>query len=51
MCQFSDDSSDGGDIRLDRQIVPVKNTFRYLRSILQSDGGTKKNISHRIRAG
>jgi hypothetical protein len=48
-CQFSGDSPDGGDVRLDGQVVPVNDTFRYLRSMLQSDGGIEEDISHRIR--
>jgi hypothetical protein len=48
-CQFSGDSSDGGDVRLDRQ-VPVNDIFWYLGSMLQSDRGIEEDISHKIRA-
>jgi hypothetical protein len=47
--QFSGDNSDGGDVKLDEQIVLVKDTFRYLRSILQSDGGIEEDVSHWMR--
>jgi hypothetical protein len=46
-CQFSGDMLDDGDVSLDRQIVPMKDTFRYLKSMLWSD----EDVSHRIRAG
>jgi hypothetical protein len=36
---------------LDGQVVPMNDIFRYLGSMLQSDGGIDEDISHRIRAG
>jgi len=36
---------------LEGQVVPRKGTFRYLGSMLQSDGDINEDISHRIRAG
>jgi hypothetical protein len=50
-CLFSDYSLNGGDIRLDGQVVPIKDTFQYLGLTLQSDGGINEDISHRLRAG
>jgi hypothetical protein len=44
-------NSDERNVRLDGQVVPVKDAFRYLGSILQSDGGIEKDINHRIRVG
>jgi hypothetical protein len=38
-CQFNGDSSDDGDVSLNGQVVPMNNTFWYLRSMLQSDEG------------
>jgi hypothetical protein len=29
-CQFSGDNSDDGDVSLDKQVVPMNDTFRYL---------------------
>jgi hypothetical protein len=49
--QFSGDNSDDGDVSLDGQVVLMNDTFRYLGSMLQSDGGIDKDISHKIRAG
>jgi hypothetical protein len=31
------------------QVVPKKNTFRYLGSMLQRDGGIDEDVSHRIK--
>jgi hypothetical protein len=39
------------DVRLDGQVVPKKDTFRYLGSMLQKDGDIDKDLSHRIKAG
>jgi hypothetical protein len=32
-------------------VVPKKDIFRYLRSILQKDGDIDEDLSHRIKAG
>ena len=37
-CEFSGVRSDDGDVTLAGQVVPGKDTFRYLGSMLQSDG-------------
>jgi hypothetical protein len=50
-CQFSGDNSEEGNISLDGQVVHMNNTFRYLRSMLQSDRVIDEDVSHRIRAG
>jgi hypothetical protein len=50
MCQFSGENSDDGDVSLDGQVVSMNDTFRYLRSILQSEKEIDENVSHRIRA-
>jgi hypothetical protein len=42
---------DGGDARRDGQVVPKKDTFFYLGSILQKDGDIDKDVSHRIKVG
>jgi hypothetical protein len=36
-CQFNGENSDDRDVSLDRRIVPMNDTFRYLGSILQSE--------------
>jgi hypothetical protein len=50
-CQFSGENSDDRDVSLDGRVVPMNDTFRYLESILQSEGEIDENVSHRIRAG
>ena len=40
-----------GDVSLEGQVVPKKDTFRYLRSMLQRDGDIDADVSHRIKAG
>ena len=42
-CEFSGIRSD--------LVVPMKDTFRYLGLMLQSDGEINEDVSHRIRAG
>ena len=34
MCQFSGANSDDGDVSLDGRVVPMNDTFRYLKSML-----------------
>jgi hypothetical protein len=50
-CQFSGDNLDDGDVSLDGQVIPMNDTFRYLRSMLQNNWWIDENVSHRIRAG
>ncbi|EMS50750.1 Thiosulfate sulfurtransferase [Triticum urartu] len=38
-------------VSLDGQVVPRKDTFRYLGSMLQEDGGIDEDVNHRIKAG
>jgi hypothetical protein len=33
-CDFSTTTQDEGDVRLDSQVVPKKDTFRYLKLML-----------------
>jgi hypothetical protein len=40
-----------GDVRLDGQVVPKKDTFHYLGSMLQKNGDIDKDVSHRIKVG
>ena len=40
-----------GDVSLKGQVVPKKNTFQYLGSMLQRDGDIDADVSHRIKAG
>ena len=49
-CEFSGAQSEDGDIYLDGQVVPRKNTFRYVGSMLQNDDEIDEDVSHRVRA-
>jgi hypothetical protein len=49
-CDFSATTQEG-DVRLDGQVVPRKDTFRYLGSMLQKDGNIHEDVSHRFKAG
>jgi hypothetical protein len=50
-CDFSATTQEEGDVRLDGQMVPKRDTFRYLGSMLQKDGDIDENLSHRIKVG
>jgi hypothetical protein len=45
-CQLSGDNLDS----LDGQIVSMNDTFRYLRSMLQSNEEINEDVSYKIRA-
>jgi hypothetical protein len=49
-CDFSATKQVEGDVRLDGQVVPKKDIFRYLGSMLQKDGNIDEDLSHRIKA-
>ena len=38
------------EVSLDGQVVPQKDTFRYLGSMLQKDGDNNEDVNHRIKA-
>jgi hypothetical protein len=50
-CDFSAMGYEDGDVSLDGQVVPKKDTFRYLGSILQKEGDIDEDASHRIKVG
>jgi hypothetical protein len=50
-CDFSATTQEEGDVRLDGQVVPKKDTFHYLGSVLQKNGDIDEDVSHRIKAG
>ena len=45
------DATHEKEVSLDGQVVPEKDTFRYLGSMLQKDGDIDEDVSHRIKAG
>jgi hypothetical protein len=49
-CDFSATTQEEGDVRLDGQMVPKKNIFRYLGSMLRKNGDIDEDVSHRIKA-
>jgi hypothetical protein len=50
-CDFSATTQEEGDVRLDGQLVPKKDTIRYLGSMLQKNGDIDEDVSHRIKTG
>ena len=50
MCGFSTTRCEE-EVSVDGQVVPQKDTFRYLGSMLQEDGGIDEDVNHRIKAG
>jgi hypothetical protein len=48
-CDFSATTQEEGDVRLDDQVVPKKDTFRYLGSMLQKNENIDEDVSHRIK--
>jgi hypothetical protein len=50
-CDFSATTQEEGDVRLDGQVVPKKDTFHYLGSMFQKDEDIDEDASHRIKPG
>jgi hypothetical protein len=50
-CDFGTTISEDWDVSLGGQVVPKKDTFRYLGSMLQRDSDIDEDVSHRIKAG
>ena len=51
MYNFSATRHVGGDVSLDGYVVAQKDTFRYLGSVLQKNGGIDEDVRYRISAG
>jgi hypothetical protein len=49
-CDFSATTHEE-DVKLNGQVVPKKDIFRYLGSMLQKNGDIDEDVSHRIIAG
>ena len=49
-CDFGTTTREEEDISLEGQVVPRKDTFRYLVSMLQRDGDIDEDVSHRIQS-
>jgi mannitol/fructose-specific phosphotransferase system IIA component (Ntr-type) len=50
-CDFSATTQEERYVRLDDQVVPKKDVFRYLGSMLQKNGDIDEDVNHRIKAG
>jgi hypothetical protein len=48
-CDFSAITQEEGNVRLDDQVVPKKDTFHYLRSMLQKDDDIDEDVSYRMK--
>ena len=49
-CDFGGVVLEEGDVSLEGQVVPKKDTFRHLGLMLQRDGDIDVDVSHRIKA-
>ena len=50
-CNFGGAAQEEGDVSLEGQVVPKKDTYCYLGSMLQRGGDIDADVSHRIKAG
>nr|XP_033512282.1 uncharacterized protein LOC108945319 [Nicotiana tomentosiformis] len=51
-CKFSDVSGEVDvEVRLDSQVIPKRESFKYLGSIIQRDGEIDEDVTHRIGMG
>jgi hypothetical protein len=50
-CGFSTTTREEEEVSLDGQVVPRKDTFRCLGSMLKKDGDIDEDVNHRIKAG
>ena len=51
-CNFSgDEKHDGPDVTIGKDIVASTTKFKYLRSIMQSDGEIDGDVTNRIQTG
>jgi hypothetical protein len=50
-CFFNGRSNDGTELRIGADSIPKKEMFKYLGSVLQSDGEIDGDVTNRIKAG
>jgi hypothetical protein len=50
-CDFNAITQEEGDVRLNGQVVPKKDIFYHLRSMLQKNEDIDEDVSHRIKVG
>ena len=51
ICDFGNAAHEEEDVSLEGQMVPKKDAFRYLGSMLQKDGDIDADVCRRIKAG
>ncbi|XP_016442779.1 uncharacterized protein LOC107768188 [Nicotiana tabacum] len=39
------------EVKIDTQVIPIRDSFKYLGSIIQSNGKIDEDVTHRIGAG
>ncbi|XP_019236518.1 PREDICTED: uncharacterized protein LOC109216786 [Nicotiana attenuata] len=51
-CKFSDETrGENIDVMLDSQVIPKRESFRYLGLVIQGNGEIDEDVTHHIRAG
>jgi hypothetical protein len=50
-CDFGNATHEEGDVSLEGQVVPTKDTFHYLGLMLPKDGDVDADVCQRIKAG
>ena len=51
-CHFSNNKiNNTTNIKIGEHIMEISRSFKYLKSILQENGGIDKNVTHRIQVG
>jgi hypothetical protein len=50
-CDFCATTHEEGDVRLDGQVVPKKDIFCYLGSMLQKNEDIDEDVNYRIKVG
>ena len=50
-CDCGTTTREEEDVSLEGQVLPRKDTFQYLGSMLQRDRDIDEDVSHRIKAG
>ena len=48
-CDFGGFVQEEGDVSVEGQVVPKKDTFRYLESMLQRDGDIDADVSYKSK--
>ena len=49
--RFGEEEVGDEGVLLGGDLVPKKDSFKYMRYVMQSDGGVDMNVKHRIQVG